>query len=141
MRVHGEFVSPEEAERVLAGLHIVDTEFRVADLQLEAGRIRNKTFERCVINGPALLAPASNVTMANVVIGVPGPPTPELLESALWEALQGKRLLGVVGVDNCVFSNCLFINIGFVGTKENLDVFRNYVGEEPRLPRPPPDPQ
>ena len=115
----------------LAHTHVVDRRFRLVDVPHEAGVIRNKTFERCLLYGPVILGlyginrfEGSN----SLAIGLTN------VEWHLTEAPEGTTKAGMVGLDGCLFMNCQFHDVGFWGTKRNIDALRYPGGKQPKPP-------
>lgn len=112
--------TPEELSAPLIRDRIVD----IHTLPRDAERyIRNKEFHDCDIVGPAVLLPA-RVSFRNITThGAPGG-----IESILWPINpSAERMTGAIGIDQCRFENCLFIDIGFAGNTDILDSFRTSV--------------
>jgi hypothetical protein len=49
------------------------------------------------------------------------------MESVLWDITGRNHIIGAVGVENCVFENCTFTNVGFAGDRTFIDKFRHGV--------------
>lgn len=84
---------------------------------LNAGQttIDGKTFTECLIEGPAVVAILSGVTMEGCNMGVASNP-----RTLLYKPL-GDKLAGVIGLSNCRFINCRFVQVGFTGSDEMLE--------------------
>lgn len=82
---------------------------RVIRLSVESrdGAIRNARYDGCHIEGPAVILPtASSFTHCRTAEGV---------EHVFWDVsnlVSPINLVGYILVDNCIFDNCTFINIG-----------------------------
>lgn len=86
---------------------------------LNAGQstIDGKTFTDCVIEGPAVVAILSGVMLEGCNMGVASNP-----RSLLYRPL-GDKLAGIIGLSNCRFVNCRFVQVGFTGSDEMLEEF------------------
>jgi len=80
--------------------------------------IRGKTFTDCVIEGPAVMAVMDGTTFESCTMGMTSD-TANLLYKA-----QGKKLAGVVGMAECTFVRCRFVQVGFTGTDEFVEQMR-----------------
>ncbi|MBX9576556.1 MAG: hypothetical protein K2X07_13065 [Caulobacteraceae bacterium] len=80
--------------------------------------IRGKTFTDCVIEGPALMAVMTGTTFDGCVMG-----TTADTNNLLYKP-QGRKLAGAVGVSDCKFVRCRFVQIGFTGSDDLLDDLR-----------------
>jgi hypothetical protein len=69
--------------------------------------LKDKVFEDCEIIGPAILAPEGSVISHCVFNGV--------LASMMYELPGGRWLIGVIGVQDCIFRRCQFSQIGWMG--------------------------
>ena len=115
-------MSPEEAfGRAL----VARTEFAneavwlpsLAVHHLNAGQMAfsGKTFTDCVIEGPAVVAILSGVKLDGCNMGVASNPRTLLYKP------MGDKLAGVIGVTDCRFINCRFVQVGFTGSDEMLE--------------------
>lgn len=77
--------------------------------------IDGKTFTECVIEGPAIVAILAGVTLEGCNLGVATNP-----RSLLYRPL-GEKLAGVIGLSDCRFVNCRFVQVGFTGSEEMLN--------------------
>ena len=84
---------------------------------LNAGQttIDGKTFTECVIEGPAVVAILAGVKLDGCHLGVATNP-----RSLLYRPM-GEKLAGVIGLSNCRFVNCRFVQVGFTGSDEMLE--------------------
>ena len=80
--------------------------------------IRGKTFTDCVIEGPAVLAVMTGTTFDGCAMG-----TTSDMNNLLYKP-QGQKLAGVVGVADCKFVRCRFVQVGFTGSDELLEDLR-----------------
>lgn len=76
--------------------------------------IEGKTFTDCVIEGPAVMAVMHATAFENCAMG-----TTTDVRTLLFRPV-GEKMAGVVGVSNCTFVRCRFVQIGFTGTDELL---------------------
>ena len=83
---------------------------------LNAGQttIDGKTFTECLIEGPAVMAVMTGTTFDGCNMGVAKDP-----RTLLFKPL-GDMMAGVIGMSNCTFINCRFVQVGFTGTDELL---------------------
>lgn len=73
-----------------------------------------KTFTECLIEGPAVMAVMDGTTFDGCNMGVATNP-----RTLLYRPL-GDKMAGVVGVANCHFVKCRFVQIGFTGSDDFL---------------------
>lgn len=91
---------------------------RISELTVNTSMIEDLEFSNCRIIGPAVLAFLSDVTATHCTWNAPS------LEAVFWEVPPERGpVVGVVGVNRCVFSNCVFENIGVAGPPEMRAVF------------------
>ncbi len=81
--------------------------------------IRGKTFTDCVIEGPAVMAVMSGTTFDGCAMG-----TTTDTNNLLYKP-QGQKLTGVVGMAECTFVRCRFVQVGFTGMDSLLDDLRS----------------
>lgn len=112
------FVDPTFSVRAepkeLTGRYIVGQHFQFADIALD-GSVRNRTFEDCVIYGPAVLGLQGVGMMHECIFEQP--------IDALLIRVNQPRMRGVIPVEHCTFRRCTFRAIGFVGTPEIIKGF------------------
>lgn len=77
--------------------------------------IKGKTFTNCVIEGPALVAVLSGTTFDGCNMGAASDPKSMLF------APRGPRLVGAIGLQDCRFVRCRFVQIGYTGSPEFLE--------------------
>jgi hypothetical protein len=77
--------------------------------------VRGKTFTDCVVEGPAVLAVLSGTTFDSCAMG-----TTTDTANLLYKP-QGRKLAGVVGMADCTFVRCRFVQVGFTGSDELLE--------------------
>jgi hypothetical protein len=89
--------------------------------------VENKRFERAIILGPAVIAPAENVSFVRTTLsGIP--------ESIFIEIPEGKPLQGVIGLRNVAFVDCRFQDIAIIGPAEAIKQFREGVDQRETPP-------
>jgi hypothetical protein len=90
-----------------------DQALKVADVvDHRSNLLAGATFERCELQGPAVLLPLQNYVFSVC----------DFSEDAFWAVPRGSRVEGVIGVDNCRFERCTFPGIGILGTPEDLGI-------------------
>jgi hypothetical protein len=77
--------------------------------------IEGKTFTECLIEGPAVMAVMNGTTFDGCNMGVASNPRTLLLQPL------GDMIAGVVGMSNCSFIRCRFVQVGFTGSPELLE--------------------
>jgi len=78
--------------------------------------IEGKTFTDCVIEGPAVMAVMNDTTFDSCIMGA----TTDS-RTLLYRPLSQTKLAGVVGMSNCKFIRCRFVQIGFTGSEKLLE--------------------
>lgn len=87
-----------------------DDVVRIAALTVNTSVIEDLEFSNCRIIGPAVLALLDGVSLIGCRWDAPD------LEAIFWEVPPSRpRVVGAVGVQRCVFSNCSFAEIGLAG--------------------------
>ncbi len=95
---------------------------RISELVDERGRVQNRDFIRCTIQGPALLMLDGGTVHSNKIDGFP--------DECLYYVEEGReRYPGAIIVSRCGFDSCIFANVGFTGLPDNLEAFKG--GAEP----------
>jgi len=84
--------------------------------------IDGKTFTDCVIEGPAVLAVMDGTVFENCAMGVTSD-----IRHLLYRAVSRTKLGGVVGMANCRFVRCRFVQVGFTGSDDMLDQLQSGV--------------
>jgi hypothetical protein len=84
---------------------------------LNAGEavIKGKTFTDCVIQGPALVAVLAGTTFDGCNMGAATD-----AKSMLFTP-QGPQLVGAIGLQDCRFIRCRFVQIGYTGSPGFLE--------------------
>jgi hypothetical protein len=83
-------------------------------------RIENKTFTRCLIEGPAVMLVAGGVTMEDCNMGHDGGD----LRNLLLKPVGPRQVVGTIPVTNSLFRACRFHAIGFTGDDAFLAGFQ-----------------
>ena len=78
--------------------------------------IEGKTFTDCVIEGPAVMAVMNGTTFDNCAMG-----TTTDIRNLLYRPLSTTKLAGVIGVSDCRFLRCRFVQVGFTGSDDLLE--------------------
>lgn len=77
--------------------------------------IEGKTFTECLIEGPAVMAVMNNTIFDTCNMGVAENPKTLLLDP------RGDMIAGAIGMSNCRFVRCRFVQVAFTGAREMLD--------------------
>lgn len=88
--------------------------------------IDGKTFTDCVIEGPAVMAVMNGTVFDSCNMG-----TASDVKTLLYRPLSNTKLAGVVGMSNCRFVRCRFVQIGFTGTDALLEQLTSGVASLP----------
>jgi hypothetical protein len=84
--------------------------------------IRGKTSEQCVIMGPCFITP----TELGPVIWRCTFHGPDV-DALFVKAPPAKLVIGSIGLDGCVFRECVFVNVAFYGSEEYLERVRKAI--------------
>lgn len=93
----------------------------VVQIAQEANRrslIENRRWDGALILGPAVLAPLGNVQISNSAFDA-------LPEALFIEVPEDRPVVGVIGLQNVVFNDCEFRNVGIAGTAASIQTFRD----------------
>lgn len=90
--------------------------------------IDGKTFTDCVIEGPAVMAVMNGTTFESCNMGTTGD-----VKTLLYRPL-GTKLAGVVGMSNCRFIRCRFVQVGFTGSDGLLNDLTAGITPQSQLP-------
>lgn len=82
--------------------------------------IKDKTFTDCVIEGPAVMAVMNGTTFDSCAMG-----TTTDVKTLLYRPVSKNMMAGVIGVGNCRFVRCRFVQVGFTGSEELLTELEN----------------
>lgn len=85
--------------------------------------IAGKTFTDCVIEGPGVMAVMNGTTFDGCNMGVAAD-----VKTLLYRPVGNTKMAGVIGVSNCTFVRCRFVQIGFTGTDELLAQLESGIG-------------
>lgn len=77
--------------------------------------IDGKTFTDCLIEGPGLMAVMNGTVFDGCAMG-----TTTDVRNLLYRPLSRTKLAGVIGMSNCRFVRCRFVQIGFTGSDDLL---------------------
>lgn len=118
--------APMSAEEAAGRANVARTEFRKEAVWLpmlavqhwNAGEmaIRDKTFTDCVIEGPAVMAVMNGTFFENCAMG-----TTTDVRTLLYRPVSDQKMAGVVGVANCRFVRCRFVQVGFTGSEDLVE--------------------
>ncbi|HEX2087923.1 MAG TPA: hypothetical protein VHF89_19710 [Solirubrobacteraceae bacterium] len=103
---------PPRTEDVITG------EVKLGDLVQVGGKtvISGKTFRDAHIWGPAVIVPLGAFTLYRSSFGSP------TRASLFWTIPEGQdKLVGVIGIEDCVFERCTFRNVAIAGPRHMLD--------------------
>jgi len=81
--------------------------------------IEGKTFTECLIEGPAIIAVMNNTRFDSCNMGVASDPRTLLFKP------MGQMMAGVIGMSNCTFVKCRFVQVGFTGGEAFLTEMEN----------------
>ncbi len=90
--------------------------------------IDGKTFTDCVIEGPAVVAVMNGTTFDGCAMGATTDVKTLLLKPL------GQRMAGVVGMSNCRFIRCRFVQVGFTGSDDLLAELEAGITPPPQTP-------
>jgi len=77
--------------------------------------IEGKTFTDCLIEGPAVMAVMNGTSFDSCAMG-----TTSDVRNLLYRPLSNTKMAGVVGLSNCRFIRCRFVQVGFTGMDDLL---------------------
>lgn len=116
-------MSPEEAagRALVARTHFEKEAVWLPSLAVQhwnAGQmaIDGKTFTDCVIEGPAVMAVMNGTVFESCAMG-----TTSDMRTLLYRPLSQTKMAGLVGMSNCRFIRCRFVQVGYTGTDALLD--------------------
>ena len=78
--------------------------------------IDGKTFTDCLIEGPAVMAVMTGTVFENCAMG-----TTTDVRNLLYRPVGLSKKAGVVGMANCRFVRCRFVQVGFTGSDQLID--------------------
>lgn len=91
--------------------------FRANLLATHNPLIQGKTFTNCIIEGPAVLLALSGVEFDACNLGV----SSEDPRSLILMPMAKNKVVGAIGVKNCVFRRCRFFAVGYTGPDAFID--------------------
>lgn len=94
--------------------------------------IEGKTFTDCVIEGPAVMAVMNGTRFDSCNMGAAAD-----AKTLLYRPM-GQKMAGVIGMSNCVFVRCRFVQVGFTGTDDLLKDLEAGITSQPQPQTPPP---
>lgn len=107
--------------------------FRLVDLiapgqVLNQTNVRDKTFYKCTIHGPAILIPRdTRFDGDNKFFNEPKSEHPQSMLYAMTPDLRRTWFSGTVASRDCVFRDCTFVDIGFMGYEPEISRLRGHV--------------
>ena len=78
--------------------------------------IDGKTFTDCLIEGPGVMAVMNGTVFESCAMG-----TTSDVKNLLFKPVSRTKMAGVIGMSNCRFVRCRFVQIGFTGSDELVD--------------------
>ena len=97
----------------LTGKFISGQTFNIS-LITHNGKIEGRTFEDCIIHGPAVLVISGVGHLHECMFDGP----------ASFITTDAETVIGPIHILDTSFRKCRFVNVGFLGTKEIIDKFR-----------------
>ena len=86
-----------------------DQVVQISALTVNTVELREYTFSNCRILGPAIVIPLGRTEMGHCTWN-------GSIDAIFWEISEGRNhVIGAVALVDCVFSNCVFQEIGFAG--------------------------
>ena len=108
-------IDPRATE--ISGGHFALFDLYRANIQSGAGAvIEGRTFSDCLIEGPAVMAVMTGTVFENCAMG-----TTTDVRNLLYRPVGQTRMAGVVGMANCRFVRCRFVQVGFTGSDQLID--------------------
>lgn len=92
---------------------------RIADLATTRDVLEQLVFDSCEIVGPAVLVPLGATQFRENRLEGP---------EALWTIATDRAYIGAIGVNDCLFENCVFRRIGLAGSEEFVQAFLSDAG-------------
>ncbi|MGD0596689.1 MAG: hypothetical protein ABSA64_04085 [Sedimentisphaerales bacterium] len=95
-------------------------DIRISDLAREDMTIHSKTFEKCHIYGPAIIATKGMLVMDTTTFAsAVRDPNDFFVETT------NDMVIGVIVFEDCIFRNCTLHNISFIGNHESIAKMKN----------------
>ena len=91
--------------------------FRANLIATQKPMIEGKTFNNCIIEGPAVLLAMSGVSFDACNLGVSG----DDARSLILMPMVKNRVVGAIAMKNCTFRNCQFFAVGYTGGDAFID--------------------
>jgi len=92
---------------------------RIALLAGDNGVVRDTTFERCDIKGPAVVVPLGKTVFEHTRLDGDE-------DSILWETRPGRdRVIGAIAFQDCTVTDCRLMNVGIAGPPDVIQAFRD----------------
>jgi hypothetical protein len=92
--------------------------FRLTDLVGDSDILDGRTFEECIIYGPAVVVPLDDVEIS-------GSSFEGDANSMFWEIPESRQqVVGAIGLRECAFRRCSFRKIGLAGSAAAIAHFR-----------------
>lgn len=91
--------------------------FRANIMATRQPLIQGKTFTDCIIEGPAVLLALSGVNFDACNMGVTGDDP----RSLILMPMAKNKVVGAIGMKDCVFTRCRFFAVGFTGPDAFID--------------------
>jgi hypothetical protein len=88
------------------------------------GLLENRTFERTLIQGPAVLLALGGVAVSNSTYSGDA-------ESLFIEVPEGRQVQGVIALRNVTFNWCRFVNVAVMATARQIARWQPQIGFEP----------
>ena len=91
--------------------------------------VRDKTFYGCTVHGPVILTP-QNTRFAGNNKFITGVPEREHTDSMLYplDLVRAQTWYsGTVGVRNCMFRDCTFVDVGFMQDGPHIQKLRHHI--------------
>jgi hypothetical protein len=104
-----------------------DKVIRLADLldqQQAPPKLEGFAFYGCQINGPAVVYPVGSTEFDGCRFD--GDP-----DSLFIDIPAGPVKIGIIGVEDCTFTNCVISGVGFAGTPKQGEAFRKALARQP----------
>lgn len=116
-------VSEPKKQTVIAGpsSYFRNKKILICELARDELQIRNKRFEDCELVGPAIILIMGSTLLANSHFEGSFEDTVIIIQ-------EERRLVGVVGFEDCVFERCKFLKVGIIITPSLEEKFRKGFG-------------
>jgi hypothetical protein len=117
------------SRRTLFNLSFRLVDLIASDQVMNQTNVRDKTFYRCTIHGPAIMTPRSTRFIGNndFYSGVPRHEYPDSMLYTLDPMRKQTWYSGTVGVEDCVFQECAFVDVGFLQDKPAILKLKHHI--------------